>query len=213
MTIVEIYDKFGIPPNLRQHMLRVAGFVRLISDSWKTTNLDSSGLMKAALLHDVGNLVKFDFVKHPEFLGDGQKRIEYWKVKQREFIDLFGGDDHLATEKILEELKVEKRVTELVAGKSFGKAETIRSGNDWELKILLYADMRISPSGLTNLETRLNDVVTRIEKYRNDPKKEKLVEACRDIEKEIQERIMINLEIISVEDIQNSEENLILTVV
>ena len=69
MKVVEVYKKFGIPPNLQEHMLRVFEVTSYIEKHWKGETVDWDLAKKIALLHDLGNVVKFDFDKHPEFLG------------------------------------------------------------------------------------------------------------------------------------------------
>ena len=40
MKIVDIYEKFGIPPNLQVHMLRVCGIVEFIEKHWVGKTVD-----------------------------------------------------------------------------------------------------------------------------------------------------------------------------
>ena len=47
-----------------------------------------------ALLHDLGNIVKFDLEKYPDFLGKEKPRLEYWKKVQKEVREKYGSDDH-----------------------------------------------------------------------------------------------------------------------
>lgn len=69
MTIKEIYKMFRVPPNLQEHMIRVAKVARFIFDHWVGPKLDWQKLEKICLLHDLGNVVKFDLDRYPEFLG------------------------------------------------------------------------------------------------------------------------------------------------
>lgn len=108
MKISDIYKKYGIPPNLQEHMLRVYAIVSLTEKHWVGKNIDWKQAKKVALLHDLGNIVKFDFDQHPEFLGDEQKNVERWKKVQKKIIDKYGSDDHKATEKMLEDIGMDK---------------------------------------------------------------------------------------------------------
>ena len=59
----------------------------------------------------MGNIIKFDLNYFPEFnqpLG-----LEYWKNIQNEFKEKYGKDEHEATQKILKELNIDKRVIEI----------------------------------------------------------------------------------------------------
>ena len=70
--------------------------------------------------------------------------------------------------------------------------------------------MRVVPTGVVDLETRLNDVVTRLEKYRIHPQKDKLLESSRNIEKQIQQETKTDLEDISDQTISDNLENLLI---
>jgi hypothetical protein len=65
------------------------------------------------------------------------------------------------------------------------------------------------PSGVVDLETRLNDVVTRLEKYRNHPDKDKLMASAREIEKQIQQMTTTNLSGINNGVVEETMESLL----
>ena len=191
MKIIDIYKKFGIPPNLQEHMSRVWGIVSFIEQHWKDSDVevDWNLLKKASLLHDLGNVVKLDLDKHPEFLGKEQSNVDYWKEVQRNIIEKYGSDDHEATEKMLKEIGVAQNITDVIQGKSFGNSVATRDSNNWLLKILYYADLRTLPLGIGTLEERISDVRERMPKYTSRPDFEDLVSACKDIEKQIQDKL------------------------
>jgi len=194
MKIIDIYQKFGIPPNLGEHMLRVCSIVEYLEQHWKSdTKVDWKETKKIALLHDLGNIVKFDFDKHPEFLGDEQKNVDHWRKKQAETIKKYGNDDHKATEAMLSELEIDDSSIKLILNKSFGNSiETVQS-NNWILKILYYADLRTLPFGIGSLTDRINDVRERMPKYTNRPDFEDLVNACQKIEEQLQQNLNISV--------------------
>ncbi len=80
-TIKQIYDFYPIPPNLQNHMLTVANVVFTISQNWIGPSINKRDLILAALLHDVGNLAKFDLNKPVTPLRD----IAAWQLKQKQF--------------------------------------------------------------------------------------------------------------------------------
>jgi len=194
MKIVEIYRKFGIPPNLQQHMIWVAGVAEFITDHWKGGQIDKNRLIKASLVHDLGNIVKFNFDKYPEFLGEEIKNIEFWKQKQSEIISKYGSDDHLVTQKMLNEIGLDNKSIEVISAKSFANAVETLNSNDWYLKILLYSDMRVLPFGICTLEERLEDIMKRMPQYYSRPDIKDLLDACRKIEVEIQQNINCDVE-------------------
>ena len=48
-------------PNLAMHQLRVAGVAMQICESLDT-NIDTNSVVKACLLHDMGNIIKFNLL-------------------------------------------------------------------------------------------------------------------------------------------------------
>lgn len=77
--------------------------VSFIEGHWNNSQIkiDWNLVKKASLLHDLGNVVRFDFDKHPEFLGKEQVNVDHWKDIQKKVIGSYGSDDHEATERIL----------------------------------------------------------------------------------------------------------------
>jgi hypothetical protein len=185
MTIKEVYTKFTIPPNLEAHMLTVARVVCTIKAHWKGGPINWDFLITAALLHDVGNIVKFDLEAHPEFLGAEAANLDYWKQVKQEVISKYGKDDHAASGNMLKEINVSREVSDLIQSKSFSNAVEVSEGNDWYSKILVYSDMRVLPHGIATLEERLADIRNRMPQYTTRPDFESLLDATRSIEGEI----------------------------
>lgn len=208
-SVEEIYKKFGIPPNLQEHMQRVFGIVSFIEQHWKNKEavVDWDMLKRAALLHDLGNIVRFDFDKHPEFLGKEQKNVESWKKKQKEVIKDYGSDDHLATESMLREINTEPQIINIIQKKSFGNSIAIINSDNWPLKILYYADLRTLPWGIGTLEERITDIRERMPKYTSRPDFEDLVNASREIEKQIQGNLKISVVEIDEKQLKTSISN------
>ena len=189
MKIKEIYSKFGITPNLAEHMITVACVGLFIKDHWKGPEIDWKKVKKTALLHDLGNIVRFDFDKYPQFLGPEISRIDYWKEVQAETIAKYGNDDHDATEKMLQELNVSKDIANVILEKSFGNSVQVAKGDNWYAKILSYCDNRVMPKGVVTLEEMILDTKERAPKYANRPDFEELCDSSREVEKQIQENL------------------------
>jgi hypothetical protein len=202
MKIKEIYSKYGITPNLAEHMMRVTAVALYIGDHWKGPELDWNKVKITALLHDLGNIVRFDFDKYPQFLGPEQSRIDYWKKVQAETIAKYGNDDHDATKKMLEELKVDGDITKVILEKSFGNSVQISKSDNWYTKILSYCDNRLMPNGIVTLEERIKDTLERAPKYANRPDFEDLCDASREIEKQIQGKMDVSVNKISNESVK-----------
>jgi predicted HD phosphohydrolase len=154
MNIIEVYKKYKIPQNLQEHMLRVAAVADLIAENF-TLPLARDDIVIAALLHDMGNIVKFDLDTNP--LGHSVEEIERMRQVQREFIQRYGNDEHQATQQIINEIKVGQRTVEIADSIGFSRACEHMKGSDFEKKICAYADMRVSPTGVVSLQVRLQD--------------------------------------------------------
>ena len=188
MTISEIYIKLGIPPNLQQHMLRVTSVSLFIANNWKESEFNIEILKTMLLLHDIGNIVRFDFEKHPEFLGDEVKRVDFWKKCQKENIVKYGSGDHEATASMLNELGISEEIKQKIYQMGYWNVEQVKNSKDWYLKVALYSDLRVGPFGILTLQERLDDIHTRIEKYKTKPE---LIGFAKELENQIQ----VNLDI------------------
>ena len=202
MTVQEIYTKLQNPLNLQEHMLSVAKVAMFIYDHWNGDSLDKDLLLQTTLLHDVGNIVKFDMQKYPEYMGEEQSRIDYWMKVQKEIIDKYGADDHSVTEKMLSEFKIDPIVINNILSKSYSNTIGIVKSDNWILKILLYADLRVSPTGVISLRKRLDEVRERLEKYKD---RTDLYEAAIEVENQIQQNISCNVSEITDKRIAQSD--------
>jgi hypothetical protein len=137
----------------------------------------------------MGNIIKFNLTYFPEFnepLG-----LEYWQNVQKEFVEKYGLDEHEATQKILKELGISERVIEIDGKMTFGNLCIDKEGNDWELKLLHYADMRVGPFGVLSYEDRMEDARKRYanvpedEMTREKDRRELLLACGKDIESQI----------------------------
>lgn len=169
MTISEVYKKYQIMPNLRLHQFRVAGVAQLICEHLLSP-INTHDVIAACLLHDMGNIIKFDLGRFPEALEP--EGLEYWQGVQNDFFAKYGWDEHLATKKIAEELGVSARVYELIDAVGFAKTEENFASKDTERKICPYADMRVAPYGVVSLQERCDDLEKRYStKYPSEPDK------------------------------------------
>ncbi len=152
-TISEAYTTYRIPPNLQMHQLRVAAVGKTICDSFDTP-IDTQAVVLACLLHDMGNIIKFDFSLP---LDDKAEDIPHWREVQREFIEQYGTDEHAATLDIIKEIGVDAAVMELINGVGFSKLERTRDNGSLEQKVCEYADLRVAPTGVVSLDERIKE--------------------------------------------------------
>ncbi len=160
-NILNIYKKYKIMSNLQLHMLRVASVASMIFDNWTGEEVtDKEKLITAALLHDMGNIIKFRLNYFPESLEP--EGLDYWQDVQNEYFEKYGRDEHKATVSILRELSINEEIVTLVESMNFGLlCKHKEKTNPIELRILHYADLRVSPYGITSYEERMADVEKR----------------------------------------------------
>lgn len=196
-NILKIYEHYKIMPNLALHQLRVASVIYLICKNL-TLEVDENIAIQSGLLHDMGNIIKFNLNYFPEFLEP--EGLEYWQNIQKEFKEKYGNDEHEATQKILEELGIDKRVIAIDSKMIFGNLCIDKDSNDWELKLLHYADMRVGPFGILSYEDRMEDARKRYvnvlddEMTREKDRREILLACGKDIERQIFEHCSIKPE-------------------
>lgn len=155
MTIKDLYLQYHIMPQLQTHMLRVAGVGKIILSGWKE-NIGTDLVMKSLLLHDMGNIVKFDLENPLMEMTD----LDHWKQVQQDFFEKYGRETHKVTTQIISEIgenEVNKVMEEEHAGYVAG--DTMKIGNaSWPAKILAYCDVRVDPWGVVPMSKRIEDL-------------------------------------------------------
>ncbi|MFA9289124.1 MAG: HD domain-containing protein [Weeksellaceae bacterium] len=154
MTIQDIYEQYKIMPSLQQHMYRVSGVAALICDSLNE-KVDRTAILTACLLHDMGNILKFNLDLFPTFLEPEGR--DYWQQVQDEYRAKYGNDEHIATVAIAKDLHVESKVIDLIDSILFSYARANFESTDFNRKIAAYSDMRVEPMGVVTLAARLDD--------------------------------------------------------
>lgn len=164
MKTRDLYTKYKIMPQLSTHMLRVAGVAKIIAENWKgkCNVLEATNL---CLLHDMGNIVKFDLsgLADRKFYGEVEN-LEYWQEVQKDFWKKYGKNAQVATIEILKEAKLDSYVPLIIEEERLYFAEA----NENELKksnlssiILMYCDCRVTPTGVVSYRERIEDLKRR----------------------------------------------------
>lgn len=200
MKITNIYKKYEITPLLQLHQIRAASVGKLIADNWlKPELINKDIILETLILHDMGNIIKFDLDNSKNLLGEDIE-IERWKRVQSSFIKKYGDDEHVATHKIGKEIGVNKMVDGLLSQlKSIQKAA---EGDNWNLKVCYYSDLRCAPFGIVSIDKRFDDLLQRY-KGRNHPiadveRTENNRKSALFIEKQLQE--FVNFDLKSIND-------------
>jgi hypothetical protein len=134
-------------------MYRVTAVSEVICNA--VQNVHKNDVMTACLLHDMGNILKFNMDLFPSFFEP--EGIAYWQGVKEDFRKKYGENEHIATLSIIKELGVSPRIYELVDAFSFSKAKENYESQDIDRMICTYADMRVAPHGVVSLEERLAD--------------------------------------------------------
>lgn len=204
MNIANVYEKYKIPPVLQQHMYRVAAVASLICDNW-IGEIDKDTVIQTALIHDMGNIVKFNMSFMPEaFEPEG---VAYWTGVKEEVIGKYGSEEHEVTQKIIEEMEIPERIVEVVEALGFAKAKETFETKDFRVKVCLYSDQRVMPLGVATLEKRMKEGYKRFLGRKNWPQSEidkfaVLAGYLRKIEAQIFEQCRIKPEDITEESVK-----------
>ncbi len=213
MTIKALYENYQIPSNLQRHMCMVAAVGMYIVDHWdKPNDLDRVRIAKGLLLHDTGNIIKFDFSR-PDLLGDAERKdLEKWKKVQFEFTQKYGDED-TATHALARQSGVDEKVLEILDAVGSAKLQKALETTDWNKKIACYSDFRIGPFGVLTVNERFDDIVAR---YRGRghamsdiEETERKRHRCLQLENELQAHLTFNLQTLDASQIEKGSKELV----
>lgn len=214
MNILDIYETYKVPPNLQEHMLRVAYVGREISAGWLAKGeVDTARIVKTLLTHDMANILKYDFKASAHLMGSEQKNIGYWRQVQKECGVKYGSNEHFATMAIVREIGLDTRSLSILENMpAVNNANRIPDG-DWELKICFYADFRVAPFSVTGYEKRMDDLIDR-ERKRGSPDTElKRLAGIKtylaDLERELKEKTSVSLSALDETGFRNTRGELL----
>lgn len=197
-NIEKIYKAYNIPPHLQHHMQTVAGIGSAIAGHWISPKhkVDASLITQTLLLHDMGNIIKFDFTskKFPQ-----TQHSDFWISVQKKFIETYGKNEHNATLKIAREIEVSDKVVNCLQSMSRWREELSNDSSDWSLKIAVYSDFRVGPDGITSVDKRIDDLIERYNEressfWSNVVEANNIRSDAKNLEKKIQNNIDIDLQ-------------------
>lgn len=157
----QVYDFFELPGSLQQHMLQTAALGLMICQNWKSENLDQELILTTLLLHDLANLVKFELNSTlSQSLLTSKHSLAYWQQRQNRFKNKYGENAEKANIKIIRELRPQQleQITRILKNHSLDRLPSLLQQKNWEQKIVLYSDLRITPQGLSSIKERLLDL-------------------------------------------------------
>jgi len=181
-TISEIYTEYKIMPSLQMHMLRVAAVAYIVCDNIEES-VDKNKIVTASLLHDMGNIIKSKFEYMPEFFEPEGRA--YWQKVKDGFIKKYGNDEEKANEKIARELGMSEDIISLLTQDKFSLLCEHINFSDLNVKIMHYADVRVSPYGIVSFDERMEEAEKRYPVEAKSPEREGLIACGYEMEKQI----------------------------
>lgn len=183
--------------HLQEHMLRVTGLAQLVAQAWIGGEVDSELLVRVCLLHDLGNIVKFDLSREGAAMF-GYEYDEHWLEVQVQTRDKYGSDAQIATETICGELG-RRDVVEVLREEreTFSKNHDGALNASPESQIFLYADLRVTPNGITTMSERANDL-----RARYPGATDEFLSFLPGVEKHIQSMTNIDVRAITEQDVR-----------
>ena len=215
IPITQLYKKYNVPKNLELHMFWVSALGKNILDHWVGPKLHQKNTVSALLLHDIGNLVKFE-LNSSWWLNNMQKIVleetnctnylDNLKTAQRQMIKKYGNNSELANVAILKEIGVKEDIVELVEDHSWERLAVALNTENWEEKIVNYCDLRVIPSGLTTIEKRMSDLRQRYQhrdlSWADQESFQSRLSLVKQLEDQLEERTNIQLKTITHREIE-----------
>lgn len=209
MTISQVYDHYRIMPNLQLHMYRVGGVAKLITDNLLKP-VDGTSVITASLLHDMGNIIKFNLQTFPQFLQP--EGLQYWQEVQEWYVDRYGSDEHEASVLIAAELGVSEHVQNLIRATGFSAPKQNLESGEVDSMVCEYSDCRVTPFGVVTLEDRLKDLELRYSPLYPSEEDKRLRVEFREYMKKVEQVIFADAQIkpedITEVNVQNEIESL-----
>lgn len=194
--------------NLVKHQMRVAGVAMQICDTFDI-DIDKDSIVKACLLHDMGNIIKFNLNSFPEW--NDPEGLDYWENVKNDYILRYGPNEHYASLEIAKELGVSSYICDLVNCVDSSTIEVLVINDDFAKKICMYSDGRVTPHGVVSIEDRSREAKERYKDHPHSFDEERRLffnKNLFEIEKQIFSHTKINPEDINDESIENYLEKL-----
>ncbi len=205
----QIYSQYKIMPNLQLHQLRVAAVGQMIAESIPGFD-ETKEVVTTCLLHDMGNIIKFNLNYFPEFLEP--EGLAYWQKVKDEYIEKYGIDEHHATQSIIAELVQSENIKAYANQVGFTKLEETEGDQSLAKKICAYSDMRVGPHGVISVEERLAEgrkrYAGRTDKAIATDRYDVLANTLREVERQVFAKSTIRPEYISDEAVNKKLEEL-----
>jgi|GEM_PF-1179117 len=163
LTPKKLYDFCYLHPLLVDHLWRVTSLAAKLLENWTGPKLSHQILLECMLLHDLGNLVKFDLSSSAPSYLMSQVELPFYRELQKTWRDKFGQDADVASSLIIADLPLKNSavITQLITGHAAGTLTSTVESHNWLQKLCDYTDFRIGPFGLVTLTERFSDLKNR----------------------------------------------------
>lgn len=210
MTIQQFYTDHHIPTHLQRHMLRVTALGQFIARNWRDP-VNEHDVVKTLLLHDTGNLLKFELEKGVEVFDEGERELEHWLAVKAEMQRRY---DPPTVEGAIIGMAKEAGATErqlfLLTHMTITKLEQAGVVTDPEQAICTYCDYRVAPWGYVTLQERIDDLRARYqhreEKWADAARIAEKTQLSQELEAAIQREVGVNLQQLPEEALDEAAE-------
>jgi hypothetical protein len=211
LTTAEIYAKYQLPEILQKHLYRVTSLMAVVLDHWCGPELNQPLLIQTMLLHDLGNLVKFDLSDEAPFHLMSARERSFYQELQAQWHLKYGKDADSATCQLIRELglKNAEAIIQLIQGHQADKLAETAAGEDWPQKLVDYTDFRVGPQGLVSLTQRFSDLTARYGyrhgEWRNNVQIHHKLTLFQTLETQLQTQLDCDLENLSEADLGDTQ--------
>jgi len=160
MNTKQIYEKYSIPKNLQEHMLRVASLAKIIVENWNGPRINSKAIIQACLFHDIAKPIIFDLTKQNQF-KISQDEIAGLRKLQLYLKKRYGNNEYDATVEVCKEIGCSSNTIQILSKIKWSNTVSLLKKGDFTTLIAIYGDMRIGPKGILTLIQRVEDLKTR----------------------------------------------------
>jgi hypothetical protein len=164
MKVKDVYEQYEVMPTLAQHMRMVGAVAKILTDQVTEKDFPAREIVTACLLHDMGNIVKFNLDKIPTGLHISD--IDHWKMVQKKMREKYGMDEHDVTRKMVVEMGVSEIILNAVSHCGSTKAKHALETKNVPAMFVTYCDYHIAPTSVVTIESRIADI---LERYKNTP--------------------------------------------
>jgi predicted HD phosphohydrolase len=165
MKAAAAYQHYNIMPTLAQHMLQVGAVAKIVTDQINEPDFPATQIISACLLHDMGNIMKFDLDNVP--VGLDIPDIDHWKSVQADIRNQYGLDEHQVTHHIASEIGVSSTTLSAIENCGTSKAASVLADQNIPAMFVTYCDYHVAPASIVSPAQRLADILDR---YAGTPK-------------------------------------------